>query len=92
MNADEPPNLRLTVSSMYAEEEGDELLFQWGADGLDLLETDFSQRDLARRAPSEGIAGGAPLSLIKMYLENYHSVPAFLAALTLELHEKRTVM
>jgi len=92
MSKFDPPDLRLTVNSMYAEHEDDQLLFQWGNDGLELLETPFSKRDLERRGPSEGIAGGAPLSLIKTYLENYNSIPAYLAALTLELHEKRTFM
>eukprot|EP00968_Pinguiococcus_pyrenoidosus_P016356 scaffold1572_cov272-Pinguiococcus_pyrenoidosus.AAC.5 len=92
----ENPQLRLR--SMYAEKEDDSLLFAWkspkdsaeaapeaaGAKAgtedereLQLLETPFA-------------LGADSRSFI--YLEKYHSVPAFLAHITLDLAEKQTIM
>jgi mitotic spindle assembly checkpoint protein MAD1 len=69
----EHPQLRLR--SMYSEREEDALLFQWGPDGLELMETDFANR-LDKK--------------IFTYLSTCNSIPAFLSNLTLELFETRT--
>ncbi|CAM9364517.1 unnamed protein product [Chrysoparadoxa australica] len=67
----EHPQLRLR--SMFAENEEDHLLFRWGDDGLELMETPFAAM-LDRK--------------IFTYLSTCNSIPAFLSNLTLELFEK----
>ncbi|KAH9128040.1 hypothetical protein AeMF1_001736 [Aphanomyces euteiches] len=67
------PELRLR--SIYAEDEADEIKFQFNDGELELLETPFvaglDQRNMA-------------------YLTMCHSIPAFLSAVTLMLFEKQT--
>ena len=65
----------LRLKSAYAESETDELVFAIGDDGLELLETGFS------------------LTLqqeIDSFLLKCHSIPAFLANLTMELFNRKT--
>ena len=69
----------LRCRSMYAEEENDELRFQWNASagGLELLESEWTKRLNAK---------------IFAYLTTCHSVPAFLSNLTLDMFERQTFL
>ncbi|CAM9232727.1 unnamed protein product [Heterosigma akashiwo] len=67
------PKLRLR--SMFAENESDDLLFQWGKGGLELCETDFATK-IDRK--------------VFVYLHQCNSVPAFLSNVTLNLFEAQT--
>ena len=75
MTQDKHPQLR--IRSMFAEREGDHLLFRWQPEsgGLEMLETDFCRR------LDKDMFG---------YLQKCNSVPAFLATISLDLFEKQT--
>ena len=67
---------QLRLRSMYGEQEDDCLLFKLKeGGGLELLESDFTQRLEAK---------------LFTYLTSCHSIPAFLSNLTLELFERQT--
>lgn len=69
---------RVRLTSMYAENEGDHLLFQRGKDPwLQLIETDFSNSLLNAIAP---------------YMTKRASIPAMLSAITVELFNRQTTM
>jgi len=77
--ADGSPNSlpRLRLRSMFAEKSEDYLLFQMRGDCPELLDTEFA----ARLDPS-----------LLRYLTDLNSVPAFVAAVTLNLFESQTFM
>lgn len=67
---------KYTLHSMYAEKEGDHLIFQTSSKGkLDLLSTEFAET-LNKE--------------VRTYLETCHSIPAFMSAITLELFGSKT--
>jgi mitotic spindle assembly checkpoint protein MAD1 len=68
---------RYRLQSMYAESADDNLLFQSTENGLQLLDTEFS-----RTLPDEVVG----------YLQRFHSIPAFLSTLTLELFSRQTMV
>ena len=70
-------NNRYRLQSMYAETADDNLLFQKSDAGLQLLDTEFS-----RTLPDDVVG----------YLQRFHSIPAFLSTLTLELFSRQTMM
>uniref|UniRef100_UPI00358EAD51 uncharacterized protein n=1 Tax=Myxine glutinosa TaxID=7769 RepID=UPI00358EAD51 len=70
------------LTSMYAEQEADSLLFKQltaQENGVQLLETEFSKSE-------------AVLQLIELHLHHQKSFPAFLSALTLDLFSRQTCM
>uniref|UniRef100_UPI00358F3220 mitotic spindle assembly checkpoint protein MAD1 isoform X2 n=1 Tax=Myxine glutinosa TaxID=7769 RepID=UPI00358F3220 len=70
------------LTSMYAEQEADTLLFKQltaQENGVQLLETEFSKSE-------------AVLQLIELHLHHQKSFPAFLSALTLDLFSRQTCM
>ena len=67
---------RYRLQSMYAESAEDFLLFESTPQGLQLLETQFS----------------ASLdSAVMANLHRFHSIPAFLSAITIDLFSKTTL-
>ena len=78
-NSDRPT---FRVRSLYGEREEDELLFKWPkkkeAMSLDLLSTDFAKQ-LSTSASYD-------------YMAKFHSLPAFMASVQLNLFEKQTLM
>lgn len=68
---------RLRLRSMFAESPEDSLLFQWQGDCLELLDTPYAARVDER---------------LFEYLGKCKSVPAFLAALTMDLFDSQTFM
>eukprot|EP01035_Chromulina_nebulosa_P020547 gene20547-26648_t len=68
---------RLRLRSMYAESPEDSLMFQWRGDTLELLETPYTTKLDSKHF---------------QYLNSFHSVPAFLANITIDLLENQTFM
>lgn len=64
------------LHSMYAENEEDSILFQSSRTGIELLDTPFS------RTLNDQVA---------MYLGKFHSIPSFLAAVTMDLFSRTTM-
>jgi len=62
---------------MYAEREGDYLLFQHGDEGMQVLDTPFL-RTVKEQAD--------------VYLAKFNSIPALLASVTIDLVGKQTMM
>jgi hypothetical protein len=75
-NTNESPRLRLR--SIFAEREQDFLMFQWKTNGgMDLCQTETVRRDFT--------------DVVRLYLHQMDSIPAFLAAVTLQLFDQTTV-
>jgi len=65
------------IRSMYAEnKEADYFLFKSTKTGIELLETDFSKQWEEQ---------------LQTYLAKFHSIPAFLSAVTIELFTKNSM-
>ena len=74
----EPERPKLKIRSMYAENEGDFLLFRYDEDDkLQLLESEYAKTI-------------DPQSF--QYLNVCHSIPAFLSNVTLSLFDKQTFL
>ncbi|KAL3916618.1 MAG: hypothetical protein SGILL_005095 [Bacillariaceae sp.] len=79
-----PDNQRykFKVRSVFAEHEGDHLMFQWPerkeVTSLDLLETELAK--ILTQTPSY------------QYITKFHSLPAFMSSTQLSLFEKQTIM
>jgi hypothetical protein len=73
---------KFKVRSVFAEHENDHLMFQWPegkeVTSLDLLDTEHAK--VLTKTPSY------------QYITKFHSLPAFLASVQLELFERQTMM
>ena len=80
LTADSTQRPTFRIRSVFAEHEEDHLLLRWPKDSqyLDILSTDFA-KELSTQPCYD-------------YMTKFHSLPAFLASITLSLFEKQTVM
>ena len=78
INAEQRTCPRVKLSSMFAEDEHDVLLFQKNENGLELLATDFVEHKVDDKT--------------FQLLKTCHSIPAFISQITLDLFEHQTFM
>ncbi|GAQ81982.1 Mitotic checkpoint protein MAD1 [Klebsormidium nitens] len=72
------PIATFTITSIYADDEEDRLMFQYREGTMDMLATDFSRTpEMVRQ--------------VNVFLDRFKSIPALTANLTVELFNKHTV-